>query len=301
MFENPPEAGHQEQEHASQARVAGAQFKSHGGYEYGRGDAYGITSSVPVAQGDSRGEARRLRRRSFPSSPELTARDVRVLRVIGEHGSVLRAVLMVLFGRLSPLRPDDGLVSLRAVRNRLSRLQQLGLIDTERMLGQVWVTLTQRGLRKVGLPFSPWPLPATRARHTHAVLLVRLALEGADPNGRWRSERWLLLDRGEAVWHVPDGLWRQPSSPDGEGAGTYAVEVELTLKTAKRYSNEVLSRLPRDLAGVRYFAPAELVDPLTNVLTRVIRERHSGLQTPVTVEALPDVPGLSYDGIGGAW
>jgi hypothetical protein len=245
--------------------------------------------------GSGAGSSRRTR---WDTDAGITERDVTALVWLGQQYAARSDVLRVLLGRLSPGSPRvAGQLSEPTLRQLLSRWEDRGLIERDRLLGFVWVAPTRRALRLVGLTVPPWSFVIPQLAHVHAVGVVRLALEpGIPEGGRWVSEREL---RGESTRHVPDGAVELPDRSDDTGTGLYgqdvdplpkrvAVEVELTRKHSARL-RETWQR-PRHGRWMRtvYYAPPEVATYLDGQLAR-INPRH-----PISVRPLPEVPGVTY-------
>jgi hypothetical protein len=246
------------------------------------------------------------RRPRWDTDAGITDRDVAARRWLGQQYAARSDVLRVLLGRLSPGSPRvQGQLAETTLRDVVTRWEDRGLIERDRLLGHLWVAPTVKALRLVGLEVRAWSFVIPQLAHVHAVGVVRLALEPSIPaGGRWLSERELRREAGKS--HVPDGAVQLPDNPDQvAGAGLYgedvdplpkriAVEVELTRKSAARL-REAWTR-PRHGRWTRtvYYAPPEVASYLTGQLAR-IRPRH-----PIQIHPLPDVPGTTYLRSGGA-
>jgi hypothetical protein len=152
----------------------------------------------------------------------------------------------VLLGRLSPGSPRiEGQLGETTLRDVVTRWEDRGLVDRDRLLGHLWVAPTAKALRLVGLDVRAWSFVIPQLAHVHAVGVVRLALEPSIPaGGCWLSERELRREAGKS--HVPDGAVQLPDDPAPiAGSGLYGedvdplpkrigVEVELTRKGAAR-------------------------------------------------------------------
>jgi hypothetical protein len=245
---------------------------------------------VATAEASERTEGRTRRRRG----PEFTERDAAALTWLGEQYGATLDVLGVLLGRLGGA---PGPLSKWGVRNQVQRWQTAGLVTAERVLGDMWVTPTRKGLDRLGLALPAWSIPASRVRHCHAVNVVRLNYEAgrAAQMSPWVSERLTYRERGTAKWHVPDAVVRDPrENPDG--AQRYiAVEVELTHKGRRAYAEEVFGNLRAGIAAVSYFVPDdEFAERLRRDIRTVLDQRGSSIR--YSVELLPTVPGVSYRG-----
>jgi hypothetical protein len=253
-------------------------------------------SSRPRIRRRSRQQGRAQR---WDARPVLTARDAAALRFVGEQYAVRDDVLAVLLGRLSPAKPQAyGMLGPRTLRQRLGRWQQAGWVERRRLLGHTWVLPTRTGLRLAGLQFDPWEPAESRLAHHHAVALVRLAREPLPGGGGWVCERELWRRRGRASWHLVDGAIsaQVPAGWQGISEAWELVEVELTRKARPRVVAALKTRPPHT-AAITYYVPAALLAPLSTLLASVVQEL--GGRPPVTVEPLPQVPGVSYMTAGG--
>ena len=218
------------------------------------------------------------------------------LRWVGEMYGVRLDVLGVLLGRLGC---GAGPVSERTVRDVVARWERLGLVTRERSASGVWVSLTRRGLDRVGLDgLREYRVPWNLERHHHAVNVCRLSYEGQRREAPWVSERLLWAERSGESWHVPDGLIRVE---DWRGGGwSTGVEVELSRKRRSEYRDEVFGKLLRGahpVTRVRYLVAAERFrDLLTADLRAVIG---ADRRVEWSVELLPEVAGVSLIPEGG--
>ena len=236
------------------------------------------------------------RARRWDSGPAATARDLAVLRLVGEQYAVRVDVAAVLLARLAP-QPVAQL-SRRTVRQRLSRWEQAGWTSRRRMLGHTWVLPTRAGMRLVGLDLDPWTPAIDRLAHHHAVAVVRLHREPIPGAGGWVCERELWRRRGKASWHLVDGALPAsvPAGWQGIDQAWELVEVELTQKARPRLVAALKTRPPHT-AQITYYVPAALHAPLSAQLASVVREL--GGRPEVAVEPLPQVPGVTYMAAGG--
>jgi hypothetical protein len=106
-------------------------------------------------------------------------------------------------------------------------------------------------------------------------------------------ERELWRRRGKASWHLSDSALPAPVPAGWHGISEAweLVEVELTQKARHRLVAALKTRPPHT-AAITYYVPASLHAPLSTLLASVVREL--GGRPPVTVEPLPQVPGVSY-------
>ena len=258
------------------------------------------------SSGGGRSSGGTSRRPRWDTDAGITDRDVAALRWLGQQYAARSDVLRVLLGRLSPGSPRvEGQLAETTLRDVVTRWEDRGLVDRDRLLGHLWVAPTVKALRLVGLDVRAWSFVIPQLAHVHAVGIVRLALEPSIPEGgHWLSERELRREAGKS--HIPDGAVQLPDDPEAAaGAGLYGedvdplpkrigVEVELTRKGAARL-REAWTR-PRHGRWTRtlYYAPPEVAGYLTGQLQR-IRPRH-----PIQVHPLPEVPGTTYLRSGGA-
>jgi hypothetical protein len=226
-------------------------------------------------------------------------RDLAALRFVGEQYAARLDVLAVVLGRLSPaVVRDASRLGDRTVRQRVERWEAAGWAERRRMLGHTWVLVTRAGLRLAGLELDPWTPALDRLAHHHAAAIVRLAREPMPGQGGWVCERELWRRRGKASWHMVDGALPAPVPTDWQGISEAweLVEVELTQKARPRLVAAIKTRAPHT-AAITYYAPAALQALLSAQLASVVREL--GGRPPVTVELLPQVPGVTYMAAGG--
>lgn len=187
------------------------------------------------------GTSARRARRADAGLVRCSARDLELLRIVGEQ----YALSLPQLARLMDC-------SLHAARWLRSRWERAGWARGRAMLvGEpVFVWLTRRGQRLAGLDYSVWrPNPGALA-HIAALTDVRLYVMERYVGATWVCERELhrelASDPGGRQRHRPDGL----VVLDGREV---AVEVELTLKRRAR-----LERIMRELVArygsVSYFA-----------------------------------------------
>jgi hypothetical protein len=128
--------------------------------------------------------------------------------------------------------------------------------------------------------------------------VVRLAREPVPGQGGWVCERELWRRRGRASWHMADGALPVPVPADWQGISEAweLVEVELHQKARPRVVATLKTRPPHT-AAITYYVPARLYPALSALLASVVREL--GGRPQVTVEPLPEVPGVTYLIAGG--
>jgi hypothetical protein len=245
---------------------------------------------------------------------ELTARDAAALHWLADQYAARADVLALLLGRLSPEPPR----TMRAwqyapgqwaqlptladatVRYHLRRWLQARWVSVQRALGHTWIVPTQRGLALAGADYRPWSVVPSRLAHLHAVALVRLAIEAANPQAQWVSERELARLRAQqrASWWLPDGaLPAGDHAPAGGPRPLHLLEVELTPKHLARLQQVFEDRYPGEVQTT-YFTPPAHQEGLRRrlaVLEQATRARNEPWGR-VTVVPLPELPGVPYEG-----
>jgi len=173
--------------------------------------------------------------------------ELKALRVIAQQVTIPMDQL-ARFLRLS-VADTEGLVS---------SLWLTGWVLSERMVGQKdwWVSLRRGGAVKAGLGLrGRRPSPASLPHH-RAINEARLQLEVEYPNGRWMCERELWLLAGRTA-NVPDGMLLVNEK-------RYAVEVEISRKTARR-TRETIERRLKKYDGVIYFCGARSMSMVKDI------------------------------------
>jgi hypothetical protein len=243
-----------------------------------------------------------------------TQRDAAALGWVADQYAIRADTLALLLGRLSPETPrtihawqytagqwaELPMLAEVTVRHHLRRWVQAGWVSVQRALGRTWIIPTSKGLALAGVDYRPWSLVPSRLAHVHAVALVRLAIEAANPAADWVSERELARVRAQqrAGWWLPDGAL---PAVDQDAAGgprrLHLLEVELTPKHLPKLQQVFEDRYPGQ-TQTTYFTPPAHLDGLRRrlaMLEEATRARNEPWQ-PVTVVALPELPGVSYEG-----
>ncbi|MGH7314710.1 MAG: hypothetical protein ACREJS_00455 [Candidatus Rokuibacteriota bacterium] len=181
------------------------------------------------------------RRRSDVGVLRCSARDLELLRVVGEQYAISLPQLARLMGR-----------SVHAARWLRSRWEGVGWVRGRALLAgePVFVWLTRRGQRVAGSEYSLWrPNPGALA-HIAAVTDARLWVAGRHPGAEWVCERELAREAattaGGPAAHRPDAL----VVIDG---GEVPVEVELTHKRPAR-RERIMRELVARYGQAVYFA-----------------------------------------------
>jgi hypothetical protein len=247
------------------------------------------------------------------TGPAPTHRDVAALAWVAEQYAVRADVLGLLLGRLSPevpgtvhaweyatgQRAELPALAEATVRYHLRRWLRAGWVYPQRALGRTWIVPTPRGLALAGVDYRPWSLVPSRLAHVHAVALVRLAIEAANPEAQWVSERELARLRAQqrAGWWLPDGGVVVADVAVNGGPPLHTIEVELTPKHLAKLGQVFEARYPGEVQTT-YFAPPAHVEGLRRrllVLEQATRARNEPWSR-VTVVPLPQLPGTSYEG-----
>jgi hypothetical protein len=247
------------------------------------------------------------------TGPAPTHRDVAALGWVADQYAVRADVLGLLLGRLSPETPRtvhawEYATGQRAqlpalaevtVRYHLRRWLRAGWVRVQRALGRTWIVPTSNGLALAGSDYRPWSLVPSRLAHVHAVGLVRLAIEAANPQAEWVSERALARLRAQqrAGWWLPDGGLVVAEVAVNGGPPLHTIEVELTPKHLAKLGQVFEARYPGEVQTT-YFTPPAHLDGLKRrlgVLEQATRARNEPWSR-VNVVLLPKLPGTSYEG-----
>jgi hypothetical protein len=185
------------------------------------------------------------------------------------------------------------------VRYHLRRWLRAGWARPRRALGRTWIVPTRRGLDLAGSGYRPWTLVPSQLQHLHAVAVVRLAIEAANPDAEWVSERALTRLRAQRreTWWRPDGGLVVADVAVNGGPPLHTIEVELTPKHLAKLQEVFEHRYPGEVQTT-YFTPPAHQDGLRRrlaVLEQATRARNEPWSR-VTVVPLPALPGVSYQG-----
>ena len=175
-----------------------------------------------------------------------SVRDIRVLTWIGKQRGVPMVLLPWLLGRWSPVA-GQLVVGERVARRWVERVEAGGLVERVRVLGEPWVLLSQHGARLMGVGWTRYGVPRSRAEHRAAKNVVRWWLEETH-EGHWVDD-WRVERSLDGEGHRPDGGWLLP------GGELAAVEVELSRKTSFRHGyRDIMERMPFAVDDVWWFA-----------------------------------------------
>ena len=223
-----------------------------------------MSSNPEKTHGSSRsGRARR----SDAGTVRCSARDLELLRVVGEQYAITLPQLARMMG-----------CSLHAARWLRSRWERAGWAKGRAMLvGEpVFVWLTRRGQSLGGVDYAVWRPNAGMLAHIAAVTDVRLHVLDRHPGAAWVSERELHRELaatpGQRQRHRPDGL----VVIDGREV---AVEVELTLKRRARIE-QIMAELVARYGSVTYFAAPAPRRALAQLAAEIGRGRVQVVELP---------------------
>lgn len=219
----------------------------------------------------------RPRPRRRARGPELTERDVEILRWITRHG-IATAELV---GRRFFWRDADKYGRWAAYR-RLRALRALGLVLSDKPFAHEPEVLrvTREGARIADVAVRPAPLVVSQLRHSIAVVWLTEYLLAEHPGAELTTERELRAERQRErsdgtreteKGRTPDALLRIPTTgPGAQGVLTVAVELDLSRKDRR-----AMERMVRQYDYERvdrvwwYVTPARL--DRTRALVRALR------------------------------
>jgi hypothetical protein len=209
-----------------------------------------------------------------PAVIQIQQRDTIGLVLCGEHGGVPYDLLGVALG-VAPAR----------LRGITARWRKAGYAATGQLApGPAWCWLTAAGMNATGLGYRPGPPSLARVMHVRALLAVRLALQ-AGPDWRqhrpwWQSERRIRRKGPYAGGHLPDAEVWWPAVPGGHAGLVWAIETELTAKTAARTAAVIAGLAAAGYDRIVYFtAPA--------ARPAVARAAAAHPAAPITIRDIP--------------
>ena len=191
-----------------------------------------------------RGRTRRAR------GPQLTERDVEILRWITRHG----VVTAELVGRRFFWRDEQETYGRWAAYRRLAALRELGLVlsDTPFAREPAVLRVTREGARIADVGLYPAPLVLSQLRHSLAVVALAEFLLAQHVGGELITERELRAQRyrdrrngkDTSRGRTPDALLRIPTGKDGTEKGSAVVTVAVELDLARK-DRRALERMVR--------------------------------------------------------
>lgn len=202
---------------------------------------------------------------SATSQPEITARDVEVLTWTGRYGMVTAAQVARRF-----FSGDGRGTTSRSARNRLARLESLGLlrrdIPSARHPGVLRLTAAGAELADAHIAPAGW-VPA-EISHSLAVVEVMEMLAGEHAGSTVRTEREIRADRGAKGRGRSIGT--DGRIPDGElvlkSGKVVAVELDLTPKRSPDVAKIIRSYQRAEYSAVWWFVRPRVVGRMTNVV-----------------------------------
>jgi hypothetical protein len=198
------------------------------------------------------------------AQPEVTERDVEVLGWVGRYGMATAAqVARRFFGQ-------GGGSGMRSARNRLSRLQALGVLrsDIPSARHPAVFRLTAEGAELTDAYIAPAGWVPAEIGHSLGVLDIMELLVGEHPGSSIRTEREIRARRGATGrgrsigtdGRIPDGELHLPSGQ------RVAVELDLTPKRSPDVAKIIRSYQRADYDGVWWFVRPAVVDRMTSIV-----------------------------------
>jgi hypothetical protein len=233
--------------------------------------------------------------RSDKGKPQLTQRDLDVLRMIGEQTAYRFDQLQGLLAR-HPMThsTDPAFLSETRTTVMIRRWQQLGLADYRKILhGQLgWIWLTAKGIAHFQLPVRFHEPFHGDLEHLYWINETRALIEdgyGALPGFCWESERLIRAtrerlqaqqkrDQNTDLWlpleyqcqHRPDGLLRYPVGQEAKESVT-AIEVELSHKAYSTWK-KIFLELVKYHHEVQYYVHPTVMPSLAKAVERFQNE-----------------------------
>lgn len=202
------------------------------------------------AHGSQQVNRRRSSRRSgnrWPRGPQLTERDIEILRWITRHG----VVTAELVGKRFFWRSPDKTYGKWAAYRRLAAMERLGLILRDKPFAneQAVLRVTREGARIADVGIRPAPLVLSQLRHTVAVVLLAEGLAAQHRGCELRTERELRAERyrlqrqgaDTSGGRIPDVVLHIPAKgPGAQKIKRVAVELDLTRKDRRAMERMIL-------------------------------------------------------------
>jgi hypothetical protein len=211
------------------------------------------------------GGAEALGRRRL-GGPELTPRDVLIVRWIARHGVVTPEQVARRFF------DHEDHVGQRAAYRRLRALESLQLIRRDRTFWRAANVLrvTDPGSRLAAVGLRPAHLVLAEIHHTLALVDLLEFLERQLPGSRYTTEREIRAQRwrerqagsGPQLGRVPDGILRLP---DGKRV---ALELDLTPKRARDLEAIFEVYAAADFNAVWWFVPSHRIETLRDLVVK---------------------------------
>ncbi len=233
--------------------------------------------------------------RSDKGKPQLTQRDLDILRIIGEQTAYRFDQLQGLLAR-HPMSHavDPTFLSETRTTAMIRRWQQLGLADYRKILHDQpgWLWLTAKGIAHLQLPVRFHEPFHGDMEHLYWINETRALVEdsyGPEPGFCWESERLIrttqerLLaqqkqDQHVDLWlpleyqcqHRVDGLFRYPVGQEAKEYVT-AIEVELSHKAYSTWK-KIFVELVKHHHRVQYYVHSTVMTSLAKAVERFQNE-----------------------------
>ena len=210
-----------------------------------------------------------MKRRSDFGTVVLTNRDINIFLWMGEQYAIRFDHLQILAGGLS----------YKAAYRLSTRWVKAGYVIRQKIFVSqpMWLWLTAKGLKAVGLDV-PYHTPAiSRLTHIHTVNSVRLHIENrVGEAARWIGEREAnALRKLAKKKHLVDG---ELEYGDGHVVG---IEVELTQKRKIRLNN-IIRELKRDYDTVWYFVAPECYGAVQRAIEQIPNHEETFILHPLS-------------------
>jgi hypothetical protein len=259
------------------------------------------------------------RRRRWDAGPWLTPRDADALvwlaEQFGAREDVAGVLLSMLTGRVQETGEEAGpgagrrvLVPLSGwrIRDTIDRWVRAGWVERVKVFRRTWLVPTEAGLAiaaeraEMPKPFAVWRPSLSRAAHTHAVNVVRLAYElGGAEAGPWLSERALNRKFTHASSRAPDGIAVMPPSPESPKGRRVLFEVELTIKAQSRYDAILATAAEPGTDKALWLTWPDKTEQLERRLEKAAGAARGKVKEDLImryeVKPLPEIPGVTYE------
>ena len=215
----------------------------------------------------------KVRRVHMNSGPQLTDRLESFWQILGQQGILDYAQAQRFLGLLSP-EPDKmkqpGILTAERTRKLLRPWIDEGVLCYRayyaRQKGVFWLTTKGYKYAQLNLRYYE-PVPSTLSRLI-AINDVRLLMTERHPRDTWRSEREIRAQQDvnakDSTPHIPDA---ELISPDGN---VRAIEVELTIKTEKRFETSVCDLAAnKRYSAIWYFLPDSVYSAVTKAVCKL--------------------------------
>ena len=211
---------------------------------------------------------RESKRRSDYGTVRATARDLDLLRWIGDQFAVNTDQLKILMNRWKRAHEPDwqeASISDETVKWLIKRWRKAGWVESRKLLARepAWVWLSKDGLTEMGLEYPVYTPAVGRLNHIYHVNMVRLYIEKKRGDEvQWISERQINVERKkEGKRHMVDG--------EAVYQGTViGVEVEQTQKSKRRLAS-IVRELQQDYEAVWYFVADPAMEAVREAISRI--------------------------------